>query len=105
MKNNEKTKDQLISKLAELRQKEADASHTQIINQRAALLDMSRAVQEVEKIDDLERVMGVLFEQMKTIGLTTLGLDFQRMIDAETRTFTVYSIRPNGTSDQGNSIH
>jgi len=117
MKGEEKTREQLKEELAEQRQrvddleaseaegkqaeetlKEAQTDKlTQVASHQAALLDIGRATQAIEHIDDLERVVRVMFEQMKAIGLDFSGLDFQRLIDAETQTFEVHGIWPDMT--------
>ena len=117
VKDTEKTRAQLMEDLTELRQRvielgaaEAERKQaeetlkkaqtnelTQMASHQAALLDISQAVQAIEHIDDLERVVRVMFEQMKTIGLDFSGLAFQRLIDAKTQTFEQYHVRPDGT--------
>jgi len=72
-------------------------SSAQTTGQWSVLLDMGRAVQGIAEIGDLERVVRVLFERMGAVGLDFAGLDFQRLIDADTQTFEVHGVRPNGT--------
>jgi len=100
MKDEDKTRAQLVSELAELRQRVGDDSHGQTTDHRAAMLRIGRAVQEIGQADDLERVVCVLFDQMKAIGLAVTGLVYQRLVDVETRTFEVHGVRPDSTYEK-----
>ncbi|TVQ27577.1 MAG: response regulator [Spirochaetaceae bacterium] len=59
-----------------------------------SLLRMSRSVQDMEHPRDFEQVVRVLFEELRTIGLTITGLVIQRLVDKDSRTFELYEMLP-----------
>ena len=63
--------------------------------QQEALLRISRQVQEIRRPSDLEQVVQTISEALRDYGLDFYALVIHRMIDADTRAFESYEVRPS----------
>ena len=59
-----------------------------------SLLRVSRSIQDMEGPNDFEQVVGVLFEELRGVGIRIAGLAIQRLTDKASRMFELYEMLP-----------
>ena len=77
--------------------KNAQDNLEKLVKQLQASLEVNGVIQEIERAEDLERVVRVMHDQFKHLGLDFASLAFQRVIDQEEQMFDVHHMRPDGT--------
>jgi hypothetical protein len=75
---------------------QAQTSLEQLDQQLKASLEVTQAVQNIERAADLEQVVRVMYDHFKKADLDFVSLAFQRVVDHETQSFDHHMIQPSG---------
>ncbi len=87
----------MIGALADITpQKRAEAALGDQVDFQNALLQVSRAVQQMTRPEHLETVVGVCRDQLRARKVSFVAIAVHRLLDPETHTFESYEVMPEG---------
>ena len=87
---------QIREALDALQQKRAEAALSEQVAFQNALLQVSRAVQQMTRPEHLEGVVVACREQLRVLDVSFVAIAVHRLLDPETQTFESYEVMPSG---------
>ena len=87
----------MIGAMADItRQKRAEGALGEQVTFQNALIQVSRAVQQMTRPEHLEVVVRVCREQLLALDVSVVAIAVHRLLDPKTRTFETYEVMPSG---------
>lgn len=86
-----------IARVEDLAQLEAQKDELlEAVARQAVLLQVESAIQRIERSEDLQQVVQVIYEQLQKSAINFQALSIQRITDADAKICESHTIRPDG---------